>query len=109
MNNPAEDFARLISRVQAGDRHAGAQFKRDLEPHLAKLLTRALAQGEQASPLGKRLLQAARRLDPGVRVGVMARRLSRLVLDRLQPESTETRSLACTQARAPAAANANGA
>jgi hypothetical protein len=103
MFNPTDDFGGLVSRVQAGDRGARAQFKRDLEPDMAKLLTRALAQGDQASPLGRRLLQAAQRLAPDAPVGAMAGSLSRLVLDRLQPGSTETRSLTGTQVRAQAA------
>lgn len=98
MNYPTDDFAELLSRVQGGDRQARAQLKRDLEPHMAKLLSRALAQGDEASPLGKRLLQTARRLDPEAPATSMAGRLSRLVLDRMQPGSTEARAYAGTQA-----------
>lgn len=97
MDLHANDFERTLHRVHAGDRQARAQLTKEMEPHMARILGRAQAQGKQASPLGKRLLQTAQRLDPSAPTAALAHRLTRLVLDRLQPGSTEGFSLAATQ------------
>ena len=84
------EFNQVIHRIAAGDRQARGQFSVANTPHLARIIKRAAVQGDQASALGKRLLQTARGLDQSVPPADMAGRMMGLILDQLQPGSTET-------------------
>ncbi len=60
------DFDTLLSRARRGDRQATASLHQKLEPHLVRIVRRALRDCDNASPLGKRVMEEAQQVGPPV-------------------------------------------
>jgi hypothetical protein len=96
----------LAARVEQGDAAAAARLRQRLGPELVRIVGRALHAGGADSPLARRIVARAARLDPDAGraapaerdrlVGPVAEALCQSVLDRLRDRPAAARRLAET-------------
>jgi len=97
MNEQMDSMEILAARVGAGDRGARNEFRERIDPHLDRIVRRALAKGDPSSSMVRKIAAAARRLggdarSPGEVAALVAANLSQAVLNRLT-HATEQVSL----------------
>jgi hypothetical protein len=86
------DLRTLTERVRRGDASAAERLRRELEPCVARIVSRALRAESEALPLTRYIRSAARRLapapspsaSPGRRAGVVTEAVCESVLNEVQ-------------------------
>ena len=84
----SETLEALAERVSAGDDRARSHLCASLEPHLERIVRRALERGDPSSSIVRKIAAAARRLGgerqgSGELAGLVAENLKRTIVNRL--------------------------